>query len=87
MEWTLRDMKCQSLARAWVTPLRRQVESFRFCTASLDLRENSRQINLALAQLWAWETGRRDAPASTSVMGVWVERQLTRQRHQWTATG
>ena len=81
MEWTLRDMKCQSLARAWVTPLRRQVESFRFCTASLDLRENSKQINFALAQLWAWETGREpsDAPSPTSgEWAVWVERQLAR---------
>ena len=64
MEWTLRDMKCAPLARAWVTPLRRQVEAFRFCTTSLDLRENSRQVNFALAQIWAWEGGREAADAA-----------------------
>ncbi|HEY7688329.1 MAG TPA: phosphoenolpyruvate carboxylase [Dongiaceae bacterium] len=81
MESTLREMKCQALAQAWVTPVRRQVEAFRFCTTSLDLRENSRQINLALAQLWAWETGRtaEQAPAAdSSEWAVWIDRQLTR---------
>ena len=81
MEWTLRDMKCLPLARAWVTPLRRQVEAFRFCTTSLDLRENSRQVNLALAALWALETKAdpANAPApNTGAWGAWVDRQLTR---------
>jgi phosphoenolpyruvate carboxylase len=81
MEWTLRDMKCAALARAWVTPLRRQVEAFRFCTASLDLRENSRQVNRSLAALWAKETGAESATAPAADAAdwrAWIDRQLTR---------
>ncbi|HXG29962.1 MAG TPA: phosphoenolpyruvate carboxylase [Nevskiales bacterium] len=41
-----------ALARAWVTPLRREVEVFRFRTARLDLRENSAVTTACLQAIW-----------------------------------
>jgi phosphoenolpyruvate carboxylase len=41
-----------SLAAALVRPVRREVESFRFSTVRLDVRENTTKLNAALADLW-----------------------------------
>ncbi|HQR53504.1 MAG TPA: phosphoenolpyruvate carboxylase [Burkholderiales bacterium] len=52
MEEALTTARAETLARALVRPLRRQVETFRFCTARLDLRENSTRTTEALQALW-----------------------------------
>jgi phosphoenolpyruvate carboxylase len=41
-----------SLASTLVRPVRREVESFRFSTVRLDVRENTTKLNAALADLW-----------------------------------
>jgi phosphoenolpyruvate carboxylase len=47
-----------SLAQTLVRPVRREVESFRFSTVRLDVRENTTKLNAALADLWT--AGRSD---------------------------
>ncbi len=49
------------LAATLVRPLRREIESFRFSTVRLDIRQNSDKINAALGQLWATAQRRRAA--------------------------
>jgi phosphoenolpyruvate carboxylase len=41
-----------SLAASLVRPVRTEVESFRFSTVRLDVRENTTRLNAALADLW-----------------------------------
>lgn len=41
VERALAESRCENLARAFITPLRREVEVFRFATARLDLREHA----------------------------------------------
>jgi phosphoenolpyruvate carboxylase len=43
-----------------VRPIRREVESFRFSTVRLDMRENTTKLNAALADLW--RTGGQSLP-------------------------
>ena len=47
-----------SLARTLVRPVRREVESFRFSTVRLDVRENTTKLNAALGDLWRRADGR-----------------------------
>jgi phosphoenolpyruvate carboxylase len=47
-----------SLVQTLVRPVRREVESFRFSTVRLDVRENTTKLNAALADLWT--AGRSD---------------------------
>ncbi len=52
-----------SIATRLVRPVRREVESFRFSTVRLDVRENTTKLNGALADLWAQRrTGGRSGP-------------------------
>jgi phosphoenolpyruvate carboxylase len=51
VERALADVRCESAARNLVRPFRREVECFRFRTASLDLRESSTVTNAALRAL------------------------------------
>jgi phosphoenolpyruvate carboxylase len=52
----IEDALCEagstSLAATLVRPVRREVESFRFSTVRLDVRENTTRLNAALADLW-----------------------------------
>ena len=48
----------REIAAAMVRPVRREVESFRFSTVRLDVRENTTRLNAALGDLW--RAGRRD---------------------------
>jgi phosphoenolpyruvate carboxylase len=50
------------LAAAYVRPVRREVESFRFSTVRLDVRENTTKLNAALAELWRIGGGAGDPP-------------------------
>ena len=53
-----------SLAATLVRPVRREVESFRFSTVRLDVRENTTRSNAALADLWRQAGGRSDGRAN-----------------------
>jgi phosphoenolpyruvate carboxylase len=58
------------LAATLVRPVRREVETFRFSTVRLDLRENSTRLAQALAALWRVTTGREEDPPAVS-SGEW----------------
>jgi phosphoenolpyruvate carboxylase len=63
-----------SLATSLVRPVRREVESFRFSTVRLDVRENTTKLNAALADLWRKAAGRtegQEPPDQSS--DVWRE--------------
>jgi phosphoenolpyruvate carboxylase len=57
IEDTLTSAGSSSIASTLVRPVRREVESFRFSTVRLDLRENTTKLNAALGDLW--RLGRR----------------------------
>jgi phosphoenolpyruvate carboxylase len=70
-----------SLARTLVRPVRREVESFRFSTVRLDVRENTTKLNLALADLWKVSAGEGtgDPPDSASDQWrQWLASELAR---------
>jgi phosphoenolpyruvate carboxylase len=52
LETGLNGARCGSLVRSLVRPVRRQVEAFGFCAASLDVRQNSIVINRTLQAIW-----------------------------------
>ena len=52
IEETLSSAGSVSLASTLVRPVRREVESFRFSSVRLDVRENTTRLNAALADLW-----------------------------------
>ena len=52
LETGLAGARCGSLARSHVRPVRRQVEAFGFCAASLDIRQNAIVINRTLQAIW-----------------------------------
>ena len=52
VEQALIDGHCSTLARDLVRPLRYEIETFRFCTVQLDLRDNTSVTNAALSALW-----------------------------------
>src|SRR5829696_1566506 len=66
-----------SLARTLVRPVRREVESFRFSTVRLDVRENTTKLNLALADLWKLGGNEGPAPAlGTDGWRAWLAGEL-----------
>jgi phosphoenolpyruvate carboxylase len=82
MEQALEASSSGHLARALVRPVLREVETFRFSTVRLDLRENSTRINQALAALWRETTGSAgEAPDPTSTeWKAWLLAELARPR-------
>jgi len=69
-----------SLASTLVRPVRREVESFRFSTVRLDVRENTTRLNAALADLWQSD-GRRGGPMpeqSSEAWRQWIAAELAR---------
>ena len=81
MEAALAHGKCDGLARSLAGRLRREVESFRFRTASLDIRQNSGSINAALREIWRHlrrgQGGAPPAPDTADWKG-WLEAELRR---------
>ncbi|HEU4385008.1 MAG TPA: phosphoenolpyruvate carboxylase [Anaeromyxobacteraceae bacterium] len=80
VERALEAMRCGPLARKLVRPFRREVECFRFRTASLDLRESSTSTNAALRDLWR-ATGGASAPpppVDPERWGAWLRDELAR---------
>ena len=51
LERALQESRCESLARSLVSPVRREVEVFRFSTARLDLREHATVLRDAVDAL------------------------------------
>jgi phosphoenolpyruvate carboxylase len=70
----------ESLATALVRPVRREVESFRFSTVRLDVRENTTKLNAALADLWQQTDGQaRGVPdQGTDLWRQWIAAELAR---------
>ena len=52
LEHGLQRASCGSLSRELLTPLIDAAATFRFCTASLDIRENSAVVATCLANIW-----------------------------------
>ncbi|MCY4155584.1 MAG: phosphoenolpyruvate carboxylase [Gammaproteobacteria bacterium] len=71
LELGLQQANCGQLAQAHVTPLRRQAESFRFCSARLDLRQNSTIITGTLQDIWRQRHQQGTPPEANS--GDWLE--------------
>ena len=77
LERGLEDADCTQLAGAQVTPLRRQAEAFRFCTARLDVRENSTVITRTLQDIWRLRTGQETPPQTNSPEWLeWIQAEL-----------
>ncbi|MGF1610540.1 MAG: phosphoenolpyruvate carboxylase [Kiloniellales bacterium] len=80
MEEALAYGMCDGLSQTLVARLRREVECFRFRTASLDIRQNSGAINAALQAIWRHlRKGPGEAPAPDSAdWKAWLESELRR---------
>lgn len=77
LEQGLEQADCAQLAREQVLPLRRQAEAFRFCTARLDLRENSTIITRTLQDLWRGRTDGETPPEADSPAWLeWIQEEL-----------
>ncbi len=74
-----------AIAQAYVRPVRREVELFRFSTVRLDVRENTTRLGEALGALWRLRTGRLDAdppdPKSDEWL-AWLQGELARPRFE-----
>jgi phosphoenolpyruvate carboxylase len=68
------------LGTAIVRPVRREVESFRFSTVRLDIRENTTRLSAALQDLWRATTGAAGDAAvpSADAWHGWVAGELAR---------
>ncbi len=66
------------IARALLTPVRREVESFRFSTVRLDVRENTTKLGAALRDLWRLANGGDPPEAGSEAWRAWVAAELAR---------
>jgi phosphoenolpyruvate carboxylase len=84
MEQAMLATGSAALCDAYVRPLRHEVETFRFCTVQLDLRENSTIINKTLLALWrARATPGAEAPDFQSeAWKAWLLAELARPHAQ-----
>ncbi len=82
IEEALESAGSTSLAKTLVRPARREVESFRFSTVRLDIRENTTRLNAALVDLWAagQPDGRTDSPPEqdSEAWRQWVGSEVAR---------
>ncbi|HEX9051982.1 MAG TPA: phosphoenolpyruvate carboxylase [Anaeromyxobacter sp.] len=81
VERALEEVRCPSIARKLVRPLRREVECFRFRTAALDLRENSTVTNATLQALWRAQRGAASGappPVDSAAWTAWLSEELAR---------
>ena len=81
IEETLSSAGSASLAEMLVRPVRREVESFRFSTVRLDVRENTTKLHAALADLWQQTEGRSDRPVpeeDSQEWRQWIAGELAR---------
>jgi len=71
----------RSLATTLVRPVRREVESFRFSTVRLDVRENTTKLNAALGDLWKQadgRTGEQPPQDDSDAWRRWIATELAR---------
>jgi phosphoenolpyruvate carboxylase len=67
------------IARAVVRPVRREVESFRFSTVRLDVRENTTKLGACLRDLWRAGGNAGDPPEpGAEAWRAWVAAELAR---------
>ncbi len=80
LEQALAEAMGGGLEHRVVTPLRREVEAFRFSTTRLDLRENSTKLTTALHALWrARHPGPGDPPeVNSNAWREWLVAELAR---------
>ena len=79
MEDALISAGSVSLASRLVRPVRREVESFRFSTVRLDVRENTTKLNAALADLWRQGGATGNPPEESSdPWRQWLGAELAR---------
>jgi phosphoenolpyruvate carboxylase len=73
----LRGAGAARVAHAWLTPLRREVEVFRFSTVRLDVRENSMRINQTLGAMYRLGHGGAEPPTpDTPQWLAWLRAEL-----------
>ena len=81
MENALTECKAKQLAVALVRPLRREVETFRFSTVRLDVRENTTRTTQTLQAIWQASGGKGEPPAVDSrEWKAWLLAELARPR-------
>ena len=78
LEQGLEKADCVHLAASQVTPLRRQAEAFRFCTARLDIRENSMVVTETLRDIWQLQHQGETPPQGDSPEWLaWIQTELS----------
>jgi phosphoenolpyruvate carboxylase len=78
LEQGLSEAGCSRLAVSAVRPVRREVETFRFSTFRLDMRENTVRVNEAVVALGRWRHG-ADVPLPGSAeWRAWLLAELGR---------
>jgi phosphoenolpyruvate carboxylase len=81
IEEALAACKAPELAATWVRPVRREVETFRFSTVRLDVRENTTRTREALQALWRATRGAGEPPSPDSEeWTVWLLAELALPR-------
>ncbi|MGB6307752.1 MAG: phosphoenolpyruvate carboxylase [Steroidobacteraceae bacterium] len=80
MERALEACRAPELARLLVRPLRREVETFRFSTVRLDVRENTTGTTRTLEALWRSSGGGEPPPADSAPWKEWLLAGLSRPR-------
>jgi phosphoenolpyruvate carboxylase len=85
LERGLCDAHCGAIAREYVAPLRREVETFRFSTVRLDLREHVRRLRPAAEALR--EQHAADTPDVAGDSAIWLRAALAAPRHSVTEAG
>ena len=69
----------REIATAVVRPMRREVESFRFSTVRLDVRENTTKLNAALRDVWRAGAAAGEPPdGGGEAWRAWVAAELAR---------
>jgi phosphoenolpyruvate carboxylase len=66
------------IARSLVRPVRREVESFRFSTVRLDIRENTTKLGAALADLWRAANPGEPPAEGSDELRAWIMAELAR---------
>ncbi|MGH8275853.1 MAG: phosphoenolpyruvate carboxylase, partial [Steroidobacteraceae bacterium] len=81
LEDALSASRAPELAASLVRPLRREVETFRFSTVRLDVRENTTRTTQTLQALWRATGGAGEPPAAdSSQWKAWLLDELSQPR-------
>jgi phosphoenolpyruvate carboxylase len=82
LEQVLAEGGSPRVADAMIRPVRREVETFRFSTVRLDLRENTTRLTEALVALWRATTGEpgEPPPVPSAEWKAWLVGELARPR-------